>query len=286
MTSDAGLALVYHRVGPRRETPDRELLPNLHLRSFAAQLDWLHGRFRLVRASELLEAIASRAADGRIPLALTFDDDLASHAEFVLPELTSRGVPATFFLSGIALGGTPRRPWWELLEAAASRAPEEALGGLALRDRAAVIEAMPPDQQAGEADRLEVLAGPDPGYPILDAGGIRRLAEAGMEIGFHTLGHSRLPDLGEAEIEPELTEGRERLAELVGHELTSIAYPHGAADEMVIAAARRSGYATGFTTDANAIAPGSDPLGLPRIYPPRSRIALAWRLRRTLRAQR
>jgi peptidoglycan/xylan/chitin deacetylase (PgdA/CDA1 family) len=285
MTSDAGLALVYHRVGPKRETPERELLPNLDSRSFAAQLDWMGSRFRLVRASELLYSIAAPGADAGIPLALTFDDDLASHAEFVLPELISRGIPATFFLSGAALGGTPPRPWWELLEAAASRAPEEALGGLSVQDRAAAIEAMPPPQQAGEAERLEALAGPDPGYRTLDAEGIRRLAEAGMEIGFHTLGHHRLPDLGEAEVERELGEGRQRLGELVGREPSSIAYPHGAATPAVMAAARRAGYATGFTTAGTAIRRVSDPLDLARIYPPRSRIALAWRLRRTLRTK-
>jgi peptidoglycan/xylan/chitin deacetylase (PgdA/CDA1 family) len=281
----AGLALVYHRVGPKREAPKRELLPNLDTRAFGAQLDWLASRFRPVKASELPDAIRRRAAGERIPLALTFDDDLASHAASVLPELVARGMPATFFLSGVALGGARRRPWWELLEAAAMRAPDAALAGQSLRDRAAALEAMPPAQRAGEADRLEELAGPDPAYELLDADGIGRLAEGGMEIGFHTLGHHRLPDLTQAEIDRELSEGRGRLAEIVGRELTSIAYPHGAADEVVIAAARRAGYTTGFTTDGCAVGPTSDRLALGRIYPPHSRLRLAWRLRGTLRAQ-
>ena len=281
----AGLALVYHRVGPKREAPKRELLPNLDARSFGAQLDWLDSRFRLVKASELPDAVRRRGADERIPLALTFDDDLASHAESVLPELFTRGITGTFFLSGAALGGAGRRPWWELLEAAALRAPEAALEGQSLRDRAAAIEAMPPSQKASEADRLEELAGPEPAYKPLDADGICRLAEAEMEIGFHTLGHHRLPELTEAEIERELSVGRERLAELIGRDLSSIAYPHGAADAKVIAAARRAGYEAGFTTCGAAIGSDFDPLDLPRIYPPRSRLRLAWLLRRTLRAQ-
>jgi peptidoglycan/xylan/chitin deacetylase (PgdA/CDA1 family) len=280
----AGIALVYHRVGPKRGDSRRELLPALDLRSFRGHLDSLRSRFRLVRASELPGAVSNRAENDPVPLALTFDDDLASHADFVLPELSSRGLPATFFLAGTALDGGGHRPWWELLEAAAGRAPDEALAGRALGDQAAAIEAMSPAEKAREAARLEALAGPDPGASLLDVAGIRRLAEAGMEIGFHTLGHHRLPQLSEPEIGRELNQGRERLAELAGRELSSIAYPHGAADAKVIAAARHAGYATGFTTDGTVVTPASDPLALARIYPPRSRIAFAWRFRKTLRA--
>jgi peptidoglycan/xylan/chitin deacetylase (PgdA/CDA1 family) len=279
-----GLALVYHRVGPKLGNPKRELLPALDLRSFRAHLDWLQSRFRLVRASELPTAISMRDADDPIPVAVTFDDDLASHADFVLPELAKRGIPATFFLSGTALDGGSRRAWWELLESAARQAPEEALGALTLRDRAAAIEAMPPPQQASEAIRLEALAGPDARRGLLDADGIGRLVEEGMEIGFHTLGHHRLPDLPEPEMDKALTDGRERLAKVVGWNLTSIAYPHGAVNSVVTAAARRAGYTTGFTTAGTVIDPASDPLDLARIYPLGSRIAPVRRLKATLRA--
>ena len=267
-----GFALVYHRVGPKRGNPRHELYPTLDLPSFRDQLDWVEPRYRLVRASELPNAVSMRGADDPIPLALTFDDDVASHAEFVLPELLVRGIEATFFLSGMALDDSAARPWWELLEAAAKRAPGEALGDHSLAERAAAIESMAPRQQASEAERLQALADSEPGPRALDADGIRRLAEAGMEIGFHTLGHHRLPDLTAAEIERALSEGRERLAHVVGRELSSIAYPHGATDAVVIAAARRARYATGFNTDGTPIRPASDPLNLGRVYPPPSQL--------------
>ena len=60
---------------------------------------------RIVRAEDLPAMVAARRRWHRFPVAITFDDDLASHVRLALPALTRLGVQATFFLTGATLEG-------------------------------------------------------------------------------------------------------------------------------------------------------------------------------------
>src|SRR5207247_613080 len=55
-----GLAVMYHRVGDPAGDPSRELVPSLGRQLFESQLRYLGRRYRVVRASELLEAGLAR----------------------------------------------------------------------------------------------------------------------------------------------------------------------------------------------------------------------------------
>lgn len=70
---------------------------------------------------------------------------------------------------------------------------------------------------------------------------LRSLAGAGWEIGSHTVTHPRLPALADAELRHELEQSRAAIAARVG-ECSTIAYPYGAYDARVAAAARDAGY--------------------------------------------
>src|SRR5215210_6123662 len=94
-TRRVGLALLYHRVDIARGDPRRELLPALDARRFAAHVRHLKRRYRLVRASELLAATAERRRGERIPVAITFDDDLPDYRKTVAPILSRWGTTAT-----------------------------------------------------------------------------------------------------------------------------------------------------------------------------------------------
>jgi peptidoglycan/xylan/chitin deacetylase (PgdA/CDA1 family) len=72
------------------------------------------------------------------------------------------------------------------------------------------------------------------------------LAASGWEIGSHTVEHPSLPSLSCAELDRELAVSRDRLAARLGS-CETIAYPYGAADERVAAAAARAGYLAGCT---------------------------------------
>jgi peptidoglycan/xylan/chitin deacetylase (PgdA/CDA1 family) len=89
------------------------------------------------------------------------------------------------------------------------------------------------------------------------------LAEAGWEIGSHTLSHARLIELDEAELERELRGSREAIEDALGLPCRSIAYPYGEVNAPVRAAAVRSGYTAGCTTDGTLSV--DDPLVFPRV---------------------
>jgi peptidoglycan/xylan/chitin deacetylase (PgdA/CDA1 family) len=274
-----GLALVYHRIGDPAGDPRYELVPALGTRLFEAQLDHLRSRYRIVPPSRLLEAARARRPGARFPVAITFDDDLLSHADVVAPALLRARIAAGFFLTGSRLDG-PRSFWWDDLQSLVDR--RDAIRGLrslpeldlalalqgrprAVHEAAAAIERLPPDRRDAVADELRLRAGD--GGEVFGPREIGALAAAGFEIGFHTLGHYLLPTLGDAALSEALTDGRERLEAVVGRPVTMIAYPHGKADHRVAAAARAAGYELGFTAWAQPAGPHADPLMIGRLEP-------------------
>jgi peptidoglycan/xylan/chitin deacetylase (PgdA/CDA1 family) len=111
---------------------------------------------------------------------------------------------------------------------------------------------------------------------------------AGCEIGFHTRRHDVLPELDDARLAAAMHVGPDALVAAAGAPLRAIAYPHGAADARVAAAARAAAFGLGVTTEPDAVVAGSDPLLLGRIYPSSASVGgLAMSLAQTLwRARR
>jgi peptidoglycan/xylan/chitin deacetylase (PgdA/CDA1 family) len=69
------------------------------------------------------------------------------------------------------------------------------------------------------------------GEPLLDAAGIARLAEEGVEIGAHSMTHARLPSLDANAREREIAECQRALAETAARPVRVFAYPYGALDD-------------------------------------------------------
>lgn len=75
---------------------------------------------------------------------------------------------------------------------------------------------------------------------------VESMAEAGHEIGSHTLSHPMLTELGDEELRQELFDSRVRIKERLGR-CDSIAYPFGLWAGRVADAAADAGYSYGFT---------------------------------------
>lgn len=99
-----------------------------------------------------------------------------------------------------------------------------------------------------------------PDWPIMTADEVRRLAEAGIEVGSHGWAHADL--LTVDDLTEELERSRERLQELTGQPVDTIAYPYGRADERVADAAAAAGYRAGGMTSGEGA--WDRPLQLPR----------------------
>ncbi len=273
-----GLAVVYHRVDRDRGDPSSELLPALDIRRFTAHVRHLKRCYRVVPASELRFAAARRRRGGRIPVSITFDDDLPGHAKTVAPILSRHRVTATFFLCGASLE-EPFGFWWERLQRAFDQGADvvpafagQASGALAttsltIHAAATAIHELAPSARSAVVERLGDIAGPDPAGAAMSAGDVRALAAAGFEIGFHTREHESLTALDEAALDAALHVGRAELEDQTGGSLDVIAYPYGETAEHVALAARAAGYRTGFGTDREPVRPESDPLCLGRYEP-------------------
>ncbi|MGV9884041.1 polysaccharide deacetylase family protein [Streptomyces sp. NPDC003006] len=102
-----------------------------------------------------------------------------------------------------------------------------------------------------------------PRKPLLDADGIRRAAECGMEIASHGLTHVDLTTADDRLLRREVSGSRAALTDLTGVDVQGFCHPYGRVDERVVSAVREAGYRY-----ACAIAPGplSGPFALPRVH--------------------
>ena len=71
---------------------------------------------------------------------------------------------------------------------------------------------------------------------------VREMAQAGVEIGAHSVDHVRLNGLGYAEALDQMRRSRLELEDLIGSAVTGMAYPFGAFDGRTMSAAREAGY--------------------------------------------
>jgi peptidoglycan/xylan/chitin deacetylase (PgdA/CDA1 family) len=283
-----GVALVYHRVGDPPGDPRNELVPAMGTRLFAAQVRHLRKKYRIVPATELLSAVHGRRRRDPFPVAITFDDDLQTHADVVAPILSAAGATGTFFLSGASLRA-PHAFWWERLQAAVDGGLDLQPLGLNVRRRSSIheigrrIEALAPPERREVERRLGEIVGPDSPDAGMRAEAVQRLHAAGLEVGFHTRRHDALPPLADAELAYALELGRGELENVLDNRLTVISYPHGQADARVALAARAAGFTAGFTGYEEVVRPDSEPLLLGRLSPSYRSIGefafdLAWAL--------
>jgi peptidoglycan/xylan/chitin deacetylase (PgdA/CDA1 family) len=87
-------ALIYHRVGAHSPSP-----VDLSRESFSAQLDLVMEHHTVI---DMDTAVAALRGDAPVPqssVVLTFDDGTVDWVEHVLPELSDRSLPATFYVS-------------------------------------------------------------------------------------------------------------------------------------------------------------------------------------------
>lgn len=271
---------MYHRVVRRAGSGRLRLVAEVELERFKHQLGWLRSHYTVVPLPDLTQAVERRRPGQPFPIALTFDDDLSSHARLAAPALLEFGLPATFFICGATLSA-PDHFWLERLESAGRESaawPElvrelgavlgseldPSIGAAEFIDR---VKKMSFDERERLSDQIDPLVGPDPPDSGLRTEDVRFLAASGFEIGFHTLRHELLPNLQPNALRSALREGRSELEALVGQPLTAIAYPYCAADEMVAKETRSAGYRLGLTCQPIAVTPASDRMLLGRIDP-------------------
>jgi peptidoglycan/xylan/chitin deacetylase (PgdA/CDA1 family) len=92
---------------------------------------------------------------------------------------------------------------------------------------------------------------------------VEQMAEAGWEIGSHTLSHPHLPQVDDEALAQELLDSRRRISERLGS-CETFSYPFGEWDERVARAVRAAGYKFAFTLPFGAQGKAG-PLSIPRV---------------------
>jgi peptidoglycan/xylan/chitin deacetylase (PgdA/CDA1 family) len=100
------------------------------------------------------------------------------------------------------------------------------------------------------------------GLGSLDWDELAWLADVGWEVGSHSFSHPRLTRIDDDALDRELEGSRDAIEQHLNRPCRSIAYPFGAFDERVRAAAARAGYTAGCTTGGTL---RGSPLGWPRV---------------------
>jgi peptidoglycan/xylan/chitin deacetylase (PgdA/CDA1 family) len=172
-------------------------------------------------------------------LAVTFDDGYRSVLELGFPILERLGVPATLFVPSAQIATGAAMSWPGIDHWIGTPHADELIGA-----------------------SWEEVAG---------------LAEAGWEIGSHTLSHPHLTELDDAGLATELAASREEIETRLGRPCRSIAYPYGDVDDRVEAATGRAGYTTGAALPASRFPRHPRPLLWPRLMVARSESDAAYR---------
>lgn len=170
------------------------------------------------------DAVLGADAGGR-RLAVTFDDAYRSVIDLALPVLDRLGLVGTVF-APTSFIGSPDPMCWDGI-----------------------------DHWLGGPHQHELLC--------MEVDHLRALEARGWEIGSHTRTHPHLPRLEPDVLARELRESRAELEQMLGHPVTSLAYPYGEAGAHVAGAAGAAGYLAAATLDAKGH--GHDPMQAPRV---------------------
>jgi peptidoglycan/xylan/chitin deacetylase (PgdA/CDA1 family) len=274
---------IYHRV---HIEPDPLLPAEVTAERFKRQLDAIASVFNLLPLPGAIERLRSGTLPARAAC-LTFDDGYRDNREVALPILREFGAHATFFVAtGFLDGG---RMWNDSIVEAVRRSRRKALDlreiGLGqfplngieqrrkmLTDLIGAIKYLPPLERQRAIAVIETVSEVDlPRDLMMSSNQVRELADAGMEIGGHTVSHPILANLDADGAEQEIQQGRERLRQIVGREVRLFAYPNGKPDRDYhpehTRLVRNLGFDAALSTAGGVSGKYTDPYQLPRFTP-------------------
>ena len=276
--------LIYHRVLP---SPDALRPGEIDAARFEAQVAFLARHFTLMTVGDAAAALR----EGRLPAraaCITFDDGYADNWTVAHPILARHGVRATVFVAtGYLNGGRMfsdtviefvRRVPGPVLDLSAVDMGTHAVATVEDRLKAVTalqvqLKYLAPEERDAQVARI-LAAVPVAGLPedlMLSDAQLRELAQAGHEIGGHTVDHTVLTTLTPEGAREQVARGRDRLAALLGRPIRSFAYPNGRPvrdyDAGHAAMLRELGFEAAVSTAAGVALPGADLFQLPRYTP-------------------
>lgn len=294
------IILLYHQVAELEN--DRWSLA-VSPRNFAEQLQVLARRRHPVSLRQMT-ADLRRQRLNRQQAAVTFDDGYLDNLTEAKPILERYGIPATVFVVSNAVGHD-REFWWDELDRLLLGEHELPLAltlrvgdrdhrwtlrggqpGAELLGRRSIargrlhrwlwrrFRTLPDDERWQALEALRAWTGqPNAARDdrrVMTAAQIRELGAGGLiEVGAHTMTHSRLAALPPEDQVVEIQGSKGRLEEIVGAPVTNFSYPFGGRLDVspaTVDAVERAGFASACTTREGAVQCATSPYRLPRLY--------------------
>ncbi len=249
--------LLFHGIGDANHLPIRSRF--LDPARFRTLLERLQSSCDIVPLERLF---SDELAPDRFSVALTFDDGYANNLVNALPILEDLELPATFFLTAIALHGRDLL-WPDVVDLA----PEVVKASIVISDerwelkpRRGLVSSVTGaslKQRCKTADAPFTRAVVDHLAPIVHNGlqserhlwrqltvdEIRILAASKLvEVGCHGLTHTNLLAMPEERAEEELRQSRAFLEQLIDRPVTSLSWPDGAYSRDLVERAARIGF--------------------------------------------
>jgi len=255
-------AVMYHYVGRDDATPPYGYY-HLDVDDFRRQLDYFEANYQVLDREAFLATVRGDRLPRDDDLVLTFDDGLADHHDYVLPELVDRGlwgvfyVPAGPYLNNIVLDVHRTHA---LLGAHGGADVSDVLSDIVTESMIAddhreqfesVVYESQDNQTAVERakrilnyyiddearpdvlDVLEERLFADPLQPediYLSESEIKNLVDAGMHVGSHSVTHTVMSKLPPDDQHRELSESFDFLSDLLGGlPVRSYCHPYGGA---------------------------------------------------------
>jgi len=197
---------------------------------FARQLDYMRRFGDFISLDDVVGLLESGdPVDGRY-FCITFDDGFKNGFTNAAPILVDHGAPGAFFLATRYIGAEPERDR-DLL--------------LAFFDHGRTL--------------VEFLSWED----------CRRMADAGMTIGSHTVSHARLAQLKEDDVMDEMIRSKETIEKELGRTCVHFCAPFGIPETDFLPGrdpdlARRAGYRSFLMTERGAMGQGDSPMMIRR----------------------
>lgn len=277
--------VTFHRVLPPEHF---ESYPLREIAVTTDEFEWFVSFFsRHYTILPLPEAYRRWNAYERTPrplLAITFDDGQVDNLKYACPILERAGVRGSFYVPVDAIENDDTL-WHDRLayaadgllrkEASTARAmfaeigvtndPDDHALLLAAVERA---KSLPTEDRLAFVGRMEDALG-GPARPAWDGmmswDQLRAMAEAGHEIGSHSMSHQILPLLDDDALTHEIADSRSILEEKLDRPIETFCYPNGDYDHRTLERVRAEGYRLGVTTKWGPNGEDTNPYELTRV---------------------
>ena len=276
------MIFTFHRV---LSEPD-PLLPNEpSAKFFAERLQWMSELLTVLPLPRAAELLVERRLPPRAAC-ITFDDGYRNNYDIAGPLLKQFGLTATFF---VATGAVQSGAMWNdlVIESIRRCGDRLELCGYGLGDHATgsdserivaidhvlgAMKYMPVDERAMVAREIFGMYSRTPlASLMMTPEMLCSLAEAGHDVGAHTISHPILLKVDDQRAAKEIEGSRRWLASVTGRPPISFAYPNGRPgvdfDGRHCDMVRDAGFECAVSTEWGCAKPGSDRMSLPRFTP-------------------